>query len=405
MYHGDLFSGLDNIGSAELCQDVCEQVTECQYFLYVRNQNKCYLVDSPQRTCDVVIGPTSPTIDECMNRNITTTTFPTTITTTTMITSSSTTTRTSTSTSTIATTTIPQKTLKILAVAGMGSMDTLSDVEFFNPYLQSNGCKKKPNYPQKIASHTCSGAICCGGWYGSKQYSNKCYELVQDEWLQKSNLVYARYDASSMYLTNGSLWVMGGDGDDSRKTAKSSEMMIQDNFKLSVTLPEEMYEHCMSKINDTHLFIAGGCNHNMAYLVNTAQEDFIFTPLPPMNEGRRLAACGTIINPPSSEAAKEDKLLIVAGGYDSRTISEIFSMIKNKWMVGPSLPRAFADGGYFSDEQHSLMMVGGRDEYDSPRSDVMEYEEQLNMFQTLPGTLNIPRHAFPATGWYTEEDC
>ena len=83
---------------------------------------------------------------------------------------------------------------------------------------------------------------------------------------------------------------------------------------------------------------------------------------------------------------------------------------KTRWNKhGPKLPRPFYQGGYVSNSQHPLILVGGANDTTRDKhhlfDDILElnYEEQV--FQTLPGRLTTPRKKFAVTGVETEEDC
>merc|ERR1712150_422491 len=181
------------------------------------------------------------------------------------------------------------------------------------------------------------------------------------------------------------------------------------NFSMSTELPVQMVDHCISRINDTHLFIAGNFNNGkMVYLVDTTMDEFIFKKLPDMTSDRWRAACGSMIAPKSSTSEDEDQLLIVAGGTTSDfgiATSEIFSMSKYSWTEGPTLPRGFARGGMFSDEDHPLILIGGKDVNSTITSDMMTYQKESNTFELLPAKLNLPRYEFAATGIYDDEEC
>ena len=288
-------------------------------------------------------------------------------------------------------------------------------MEYFNPYEEVNKCSKRPNYPEDVHFNTGYETLFCGGILGSHYYSsNKCFGLEHVpgygyQWLQRSDLVYGRRYATSIYLSNTSFIVLGGrtENPDHSKTEKSSEIMMNpmspdEHFVLSDNLPEEMSLHCMARINNTHLFIAGDSSDGTAYIVNTDKEHYVFTELPRMNYYHSSAACGTTTNPGSSEDGKEDQLFIVAGGNPpgGNIRTEIFSTKTNAWKNGPLLPREFGQGGYFSDEEHPLIMVGGK-----YKSDVMAYEKYENLFTYLPGKLNIARSDFAIGGIYTDEQC
>jgi len=420
-YEGDLLDTFPDIPNAAACQVASQPMTIDEYFLYTEEDRMCYLVDSSRKICKVRYGPPEPSSSECMNPPSSTTSEPTSSSTTPAPTSSSTmpaptSISTTTSTTSSVTTNSPSTTLKILIVGGiMDNSIGTSDVEYINPFATTNTCKKKDDFPAGIAVNNCgSEYLFTQGHFGG----DTC-ELVNNSWAPSSNLLIPRYDASCVRLSNGSFWISGGynsDGDDTQ-TWEGSEIKIDDgldwNFIPSVDLPEPMVDHCMARVNDTHLFIVGNFNNGkMAYLVDTTEDKFIFQKLPDMISNRWRSACGSMTVPKSSLDEDGDQLLIVAGGTTSDcgiATSEIFSMKKYNWTEGPELPRGFARGGMYSDEDHPLIMIGGKDVFHDGgcniTSDLMTYQRESNTFEVLPAKLDLPRYEFAATGVFDDEDC
>lgn len=414
-YEGDLLDTFPDIPNAAACQVASQPMTLDQYFLYTEEDRMCYLVDSSRQICKVTYGPPEPSFSECMNQPSSTTPVPTSSSTTPAPISSSTTpAQTSISTTSAPTSSVttnnPSTTLKMLIVGGIleSSLGT-SDVEYINPFATTNTCKKKDDFPPGFAFNNCgSEYLFTQGHLGG----DTCV-LVNNSWAPSSNLIVPRYDASCVRLSNGSFWISGGynsNGDESL-TWESSEIKIDDgldwNFIPSTDLPEQMVDHCIARVNDTHLFIVGNYNNGkMAYLVDTTEDKFIFKKLPDMISNRWRSACGSMTDEDG------DQLLIVAGGTTSDcgiATSEIFSMKKYNWTEGPNLPRGFARGGMYSDDDHPLIMIGGKDVFQDGgcniTSDLMTYQKESNTFELLPAKLDIPRYEFAATGVYDDEDC
>ena len=310
-----------------------------------------------------------------------------------------------------------QETFKILAVAGKLDKDgynLTSDVELINPFVLNSNCTKPANYPLKTSDITGRGGIICGG--GFENTFNDCFEYSYQNqtWLSVGRLNDQRYGASSVFL-NGNYWITGGGLLNGRLSLVTSEMLKGKHspFIRSSDLPEQMRHHCMSVVNDTHVFIAGGdWSWKSTYLVDISVEPFIFNKLPPMMESRSGAACGTIVWPylSSFSIRTNDFLVIVAGGQsygstDSSTTSEFYSPLANVWVSGPILPRGFINGGYFTTRQFSLVMVGGKDENGNERSDVMALGSVMGRIEFLPGKLKTPREAFAAIEIITDEEC
>jgi hypothetical protein len=84
---------LDGLATEDQCQLACFFHRDCQYFVYNHDIEECELHDSGKRSCNVIKGPPSPTLEECQvtSTSSTTTTTATTTTTTTTATLTTTT--------------------------------------------------------------------------------------------------------------------------------------------------------------------------------------------------------------------------------------------------------------------------------------------------------------------------
>lgn len=230
--------------------------------------------------------------------------------------------------------------------------------------------------------------------------TKESFEFQNDSWFRRNDMIIPRYDSSCIQLFNSSYWVTGG-----LMEYDASEMLddFTTGFRPSSRLPADMYAHCMGKMNETHIFIAGNFYYS-SYLVDVSGDEFIFTEILNLDLNRYYSACGSF----KDEA--ENQFLIVAGGTNNHewsvlSSSEIFSLSEFQWQPGPELPRGFAMGGYISDEYHSLIIVGGLDEHGVETDSIIEYRADLNIFEYIPGKLNIPRYAFSASTVYSNENC
>ena len=92
-----------------------------------------------------------------------------------------------------------------------------------------------------------------------------------------------------------------------------------------------MANFCAVRVNETHLFVAGGQD---AFLLEWATATW--TPLPPMRYSRSSHACGVARNP--------TKVVVVGGDTypaDAADTVEIFDLRFEEWSLGPWLPDAF----------------------------------------------------------------
>ena len=314
-------------------------------------------------------------------------------------------------TTTQITTTSTNDVFKVLVVGGHTSDQFLNHVELFNPYTGEK-FDNPVNYPHHVANHCGVGDTFCGGSDEDSDY-NTCYRYDADwnSWNKSNSLTYARIIHTCAKLENGSFWVAGGRGEAGSLSSTELGLVESTGFSISTELPQPMYSHCISKINDTHFFIAGNGkdpkNAKIAYIVRVEDEDFIFTPLPSMNIGREASACGTLIyNSGDKQQTETDTVLIVAGGEYSPMTIETYSFENDTWTFAGNLPRGFKRGAYItavSDMSHPLLLIGGMDEKDSLRDDFMElkYENGSLKVEVLPGKLDITREYFAATALYT----
>ena len=87
---------LQDIDSESLCQDACQLLSACQFFLYDRGLNRCTLLDSGSRQCIFLFGTKTTNVNTCLEGGTTTTPRTTTATTTRTTTARTTTTSTTT---------------------------------------------------------------------------------------------------------------------------------------------------------------------------------------------------------------------------------------------------------------------------------------------------------------------
>ena len=282
--------------------------------------------------------------------------------------------------------------------------DLMSSVDYFNPYAVQNNCEKRNRYPRNV-THACGDKeLFCGGY--DNIITGECYLLEGTHWTKKANLINPRSSCSCVYLSNSSFWIVGGQGGYS-----SSEIILDietGNVQHSSQLPGKSFLHCMARINKTHLFVAANFyqsgEYGGAYIVDTTNDLFEFHFIPDTNMHRYNAACG------SFEDEDGNIFLIVAGGENSSgnvpsTTTELYSVRDNTWITGPTLPSGFKRGGYISDEDHPLILLGGYNEMEMAMSNVLEYNFESNTFEQLPGNLISPRVNFAASIIYTDEEC
>ena len=307
----------------------------------------------------------------------------------------------------------PKQTLKLLSVGGSQGKYLLSDVELIDPMKEDSSCSDTQNLPQKtegmIGALFQNFPIVCGGNVEGSGISNKCFQhySTSNTWEEfYSHLLLRREYATAIKIQN-KIWISGGDGKNSTSLISSELLSDEGTFTMTTSnLPEKMLDHCVSTINDTHIFIAGTSKGNprSAYIVNIDIQPFIFTKLPDMLKERFGAGCATLIHNSSSA---QYKLIVAGGGYEKKAkkSTEVYSTEDGRWSEGPSLPRGFNSGGYVSTKNYALILIAGWDENMNDRSDIMAYDINSNAFQFLPGKFKIRKYGLAVIAMETEEVC
>ena len=338
------------------------------------------------------------------------------------------------STTTIKTTnSIVSDTWKLLVIGGMTfEWNYISDVEKIDPNKMSSKCEKPMPYPTLYPTygHTAQAfpdqsVLSCGGSEGHPIYLNSCYEYnpIDLNWSYVTNMIYYRYIASSVLLNDNEMWVVGGSPGRGGYTSEIYDKNTK-TFRKGPHIPVHMFNHCMVKLNETHVFIGGGESidqqfyYDSSFLVEIAKEPFVFHMLPKMSKSRNAAGCG-IIRSDSRNGNMNRRyntskgLIIMAGGInedddvpgDARRDSEIFNIQENKWFTGPMMPRCFKYGGSASLGDGSMVIIGGKDEKNKQQSDIIRLNPSLMEFETMAGELQTARSDFAMAVLLDNEDC
>jgi len=192
------------------------------------------------------------------------------------------------------------------------------------PSFGSSNCtvSSEDNLPTNLRGYVATvisnGVMICGGQEGNRYPSNKCYLLTNlGYWLPSRNtdsMAMKRAFAASVHF-DGGWWVIGGHDDDQYGDSpiKSTETYFKYNrtWVPSVGYPEAVYGLCAVKINETHVFSAGGRYGSGEYYgysgstyIYSKQTGFVEQEN--MTTGRSYHACSLF----------EDKIFVVGGHYD-----------------------------------------------------------------------------------------
>ena len=178
--------------------------------------------------------------------------------------------------------------------------------------------------------------VVCGG-YGDYGYSDKCYMyykwITNGVWGEFVTMKKKReYLAGVMH--NNELHVFGGH--DGLWTLQTSEIInVDGEIRDGPDLPTALWQHAMSKINDTVSLLSGGLTHQW---INTASaqtwfynhETEAFTSGPDLMVGRHAHGSAMIV-----DKITNAKIAVVTGGYHYPNYFDSTEMLINgQWQTG-----------------------------------------------------------------------
>ena len=154
------------------------------------------------------------------------------------------------------------------------------------------------------------------------------------------------------------LFVTGG-WDDSR--LNSSEVLTENGWQLSTSLPVEIHRHCMVMINATSVMVIGGYQGKSG---GTSGKTFLLDGVtkvwregPELKQKRRDHSCAMI----RKDSQSQDKSVIVVGGYYYGRLSstEVFDVGSSEWKSGPELPFGIMLAAMVEDPSGGVVLIGG----------------------------------------------
>ena len=205
------------------------------------------------------------------------------------------------------------------------------------PELRKAKCSV-PDLPVSLKNYVMvkdqSGVILCGG-------------LMEGFRLPIPSLKGKREHAKGVQL--GELWWVTGGYDGNNVLASTELRQADGTWKTHENLPEASYHHCMTRVNDTHVILVGGYNSRSAlratylYSIKTG-----WKKLKDMKAGRYQHSC-TMID--------QDRLL-VTGGYNTYQTTEVYTLSRDEWRPGPSLPKNNYGGKMITFDEKSYLIGG-----------------------------------------------
>ena len=226
-------------------------------------------------------------------------------------------------------------------------------------------------------------------------YTNYSYDFGADGWVHENlTLSEFRNYAAAIQLSNQSWWVTGG-YDNNIHRLSSTEVLFTDNetglqtFQSGPDLPVAVNAHCIARVNESYIFLAGGNTFN-TYLFD--ENTSTFHSLPDLPYLRNRPACSVV-------KFNNRSVLIVAGGvnYEEPTVAyttDIFDEPSGRWQLGPWIDgeHKWSNGGYVTyNDERGLVLVGGLIARNYLPEYILHYNETLATFERLSRNTNYAR--------------
>ena len=257
-------------------------------------------------------------------------------------------------------------------------------------------CSKPADIPDKHSKEAIGGYFdrvvrLCGGWLARKECSE--YNFTTNYWTDAPYSLHTeRSYAAGAVLQNGSWLIIGGKGLDQKPTF-TTELLDNGMFLPNVLWPETVSGHCIEKLNNSFILIAGGEGSNgtlidTIYIMNLDSSYWVSTE-EKLRFKRSGHICGLL-------EANEKKLIIIAGGFDLIEV-ELIDMESMRIKLGPNLP--FAMNWAASVQMgNSLSIIGGEHigycskSYLCYSSDaIYELDFEHGLWKAHNQTLKLPR--------------
>ena len=175
-----------------------------------------------------------------------------------------------------------------------------------------------------------------------------------------------------------------------------------EKFEQGPELPDPLIGHCLARLNETHIFIAGG-NSSDVYLFDEMTKNFTALNTP-LNQQRWYAACGVV------KHSNKTQLMIVGGtctgvhGDLCPWESEFLEVYDNghfgQWYLGwnKTLGGGWGHGSYVHDYDGSPLILVGSDPNQNDMftarnliDDLIVYNNEADSFEDAPLRLNHGR--------------
>ena len=199
-------------------------------------------------------------------------------------------------------------------------------------------CPKPPRFPieNTLAFYSTlkvNDTLLCG--FSEQEKGCFKYQIIENSWAMEAfSLLKNRSHASSANFNNNS-WIITGGQEYTGRTPvllNSSEILQSNEFIQGPTLPIPLSGHCSVKLDEGHIFIAGGYG-DQSHLKDSfilIIKELSWEHLPMMKYGRFGHACGKAMT-----MFNEIEIFVVGGLHQNRI--ENFAIVQSKWFTLPTI--------------------------------------------------------------------
>ena len=230
-------------------------------------------------------------------------------------------------------------------------------------------------------------------------YLCRRYTYVNDDWLMENvTLDQPRRFSAAIKIHNGTMWWITGGHSNNYIPLKTTETLSISNnatiqsFSPGPDLPVAMSGHCIARVDDSRVFIAGGQTN--AYIYDEINKNF--TKLPNLNSKRERPACSAVN---IVHDGNNTTTLMVVGGSNFNKPKTVYSFeiyVNGSWMewAGLLAEGSSSNAGYITyEDERGLVLVAGKVD-GNPNLDLSDKLVRFNEkaeFHKLPAVLEHRR--------------
>lgn len=258
------------------------------------------------------------------------------------------------------------------------------DIELIDITNPEWNCPKPQDFPVDASDtgiSTGESILVCVGSEESAEAPGLCYSMEGHTWEELPFEIPMGSEGTESLVLEGDTILLAGGYKSEANTFYDNITAINLSTKeaspFEVSLPLPIAHFIFLKVNETHLFVAGGTNAGFPWSMDVWTYKLgsrNWTKMNPMLEPRAYSYGGLVLRSDGRVEA------VLAGGnsvyFTFLSSTEIFDFETLQWRLGPELPKALTFGASVQ-YGNSFLAVGGMD---------LQSEQSDRIFKYLPDT-------------------